>query len=496
MIKYNDDNIYVGQIKELLHSFNLPTCKIKKEDSKFYEGEYYIDTKLGGVYKVDSVDKNLNPTSATLVKDYKFNDEILNVTKNLEIRNNYYDSYTHAYLGNYLRFLRDYLNINLMSMYNCFTNESPTNMNISITDKAHADEEYLVNSNNDDYNIFMIPVKSNTTYTLAFEYGNSFSIFYGFYSYNHYLNLSNSFESDTLTSFNDIHMRKPEIIKSPKLITEEQLKQEENLKLFIILPNSFTDNIVLLEGDYSKNVQFAINSNLTQTLTDEFFEYTQEKFNVVNNLWYFNDENTGVSAVDYPLVKSCNFNTSTNRFDIEFQNLDDSQHAVAYSSKKIDGSNYDYVSRLQLLEFATQTKYLLADRLKEYLSENVITSADDIINNIKRVQVIIASYDPNFKFDVYGVWSDDINKWLYKYISTHGNAGDLTYRDVYYDSLCFIDKDIETILNSFVKEFATFGISEDDYNKLTLEEKNAYTEKKNRYDNALMLLNQLGGIYA
>ena len=49
--------------------------------------------------------------------------------------------------------------------------------------------------------------------------------------------------------------------------------------------------------------------------------------------------------------------------------------------------------RNQLLEFQTHTKYLLADRLQEYLSDNVITHVDEIINNIKRVQILLSGLD-------------------------------------------------------------------------------------------------------
>lgn len=51
-------------------------------------------------------------------------------TKTLEIRNNRYDSYTHYYLGEYLRFLRDYNQLDLMSLYNCFGNERVDNLRV------------------------------------------------------------------------------------------------------------------------------------------------------------------------------------------------------------------------------------------------------------------------------------------------------------------------------------------------------------------------------
>ena len=51
------------------------------------------------------------------VAPYSYNVEIPNFTKNLVINSSYYDEYTHNYLGDYLRFMRDYHGIDLMSMY-------------------------------------------------------------------------------------------------------------------------------------------------------------------------------------------------------------------------------------------------------------------------------------------------------------------------------------------------------------------------------------------
>jgi len=477
MIKFNDNNIYVGHIKELLHSFNLPTCKVKKDDSKFYVGEYYIDRDFEEIRIATSVDGTNKVTGYKKVCDYKYDDEVLNLTKHLEIRNNYYDSYTHEYLGKYLRFIKDYLGLNLMPMYNCFSNQSASNIDIEIY--ADATSNYVVTTNA-DYHIFMIPVRANTDYTLSLEYQNSISMFYGFYSHNKYIQMtdkpstsSDSIEAKTFVTYDaGLTFSKPVLLHSPELTEEEQIKQEDNLKLFIILPTSYTDNIVLLEGDYRKNSDVIVTED-GEYLGNAFFEHIPGGVyvNGDTHTWFFNDIDT--EKADSVLVDSCDYSEVNHQFTVLFSDGDNWVSPVVNAV-----GNYDYLTRLKLLAYQTHEKYLLSDRLREYLSDNVITHIDEIISNIKRVQILIAGYDKDFTFDIYGKWSEDINKWIYKYISTHGHDGDFMYRDIYKDLLCYVDKDVESILQSLKNELD---------NKV---------DKSSREVKALRVLDALGGIYA
>lgn len=151
MYKFNNDNIITGYIKQLLHSFNLPTCKVFDTVDEFLN---YYPPEVG----VMGIVKNYkNNNSYLLYKEgneikreqvYALNHEYLNVTTNLGLFNGIYDSSCHKYLGDFLRFVRDYLNIDLMGMYNCFANE------ILVDDK---------------YKYIIIPMKHNTKYTIAFD---------------------------------------------------------------------------------------------------------------------------------------------------------------------------------------------------------------------------------------------------------------------------------------------------------------------------------------
>ena len=149
MIQFNSNNIIVNYIKQLLQSFNLPQAYISK-DEKYLKNQYYIVNNKICVYNEEEGLKAL--------RDYRFNDFIPNLTRNLKITNNIYDSYTHKYLGDYLRFIRDYKGVNLMQLYNCFSNEYPEYCDIS---------EFNFNTSDKSYTITAIPVRNNQTYTIA-----------------------------------------------------------------------------------------------------------------------------------------------------------------------------------------------------------------------------------------------------------------------------------------------------------------------------------------
>ncbi len=121
MIKFNDNNIITGCIKQILTTFNLPSLRVYTEDSFLYERALYI--KDNYIYKYTQGE--LKPFIP-----FNFNKPILNYTKNLKITNLIYDSHTHEYLGDYLRFLRDYKHLDLMSMYNCFSDNVVHNLNM------------------------------------------------------------------------------------------------------------------------------------------------------------------------------------------------------------------------------------------------------------------------------------------------------------------------------------------------------------------------------
>lgn len=373
MIKFNDENIFVGEIKQLLSCFNLPNFPIYSKDVNYSEGQFYL--KNNTVYVI----KN---GVETKVSNYYFNKELLNLTRNLEIRNLIYDTYTHVYLGEFLRFIRDYLNLDLMSLYNCFTNKTANNININ-------KNNIIFNSNSTDCVIFEVPIKYDKQYTIAIDCStkiellpciltdNSLKIKEEDIYVNNYQTISNSL------------FKKPFIYSSPKkqdLGKVNWYEKERNLKLLLKIPSNCNSSIVILEGDYRLNANIIISTPYKEKITKVIF-----------------DNNKNISKLTLP-------------------------------------------TKSQLLYLNTKTVNLLADKLVAYLLQNVITHIDAVTDNIKYVQhkLIEMEYLDKNKNMYFGVWDDNIRKAIYQ-LAKNTSIKNTKLIDNSFDLLFYVDKDIEKI---------------------------------------------------
>lgn len=339
MIKFNENNILTGYIKQIIESFNLPTCKIYKENSVYVDKELYLKDDYICQYDEETKEfKQLLP--------YLFNKLYKNYTTKAKHTGNTYDSYTHEYLGNYLRFIRDYKHVNLMSMYNCFSNRFS-----SIVDHYN---NFVASDSN--YKIVMLPVKLFQEYTIAIDCNQPYEIMCGFY--NNSLYSMDVTPESSITTLSHIKVKNSQFstpfvydyLKNIGETTrtrrqlEDYVKHENDLKMFIKLPFTNHSSIVVLEGKY-------LNTNDFSFLTDESGSVNFKK--VV------------ASKTIIPFAKCEN--------DIETPFV-------------LDTVEHPLTTKLQLLQFNCETSFPFADKLIAYLVNNVICPLDDIGDNIKRMQ--------------------------------------------------------------------------------------------------------------
>lgn len=325
--EFNSTGIWVNYIKQILYKFNLPSCKIFKSKNElldFYSNSSGIDT-----FAIIKGNENFPPKIVRYVNGnikeicpYQEGGYYRNFTKNLVLLNNQYDSYTHKYFGDYLRFLRDFNNLNLMSMYNCYNNSY----------KEDSTSKYLI-----------VPVKYNQKYTVAFT---SWGVKYVFTNDTSLGNLQTLF----LDSNNPEHLKQskfnnPSMITSPKP-GKKQISSEEYTydwfkedELYLVIKVDIVNKyrLIVLEGDYTRNQ----NSNSVVTINHE------KEIKVATG----EEESITLKPED------------------------------AYNNIDIETLVANNLSLLQYDIFNTETQIPFADRLFEFIMHNVITDRYEVTSS-------------------------------------------------------------------------------------------------------------------
>jgi len=416
MLKFNSNNIVVGEIKEILKSFNLPSYKVlvRNKPVSIFKGFNYIfnDMILVSLVNKDFESFEFNESDFSFRSTYYYNQEILNITHNLAIKNINYDYITHNRLGNYLRFIRDYRGLNLMSMYNCFNGQSANNVDIKF-ETSYVDEEgkktitHIFNTSDNSYKLLTIPVKYNCDYTFFIDCPTELEITACFYLNNNQLNdlvvgssskvLENSLYANTYMKVRGSRFNTPFVYsklknlltkidsvndetKDPFKIKKSFAQKELELTLLLKLPKDNNSSIVVLESDYSDDNEQRyypnglVFSSHTQYITNyEQSSLSFKKYNSYKQLTYLNDNNS----------------------------------------------------------------YPFANRLLEYLADNVITSIDDIELNTKRVESnlikkgVISTYTSSYS------WNNNLRAKIFL------NAQEKGVLNTKFDVLGYVDKDVE-----------------------------------------------------
>lgn len=460
MLKFNNNHIFTGYLKQLLASFNLPKYRVyTKEQQNYFKkygeelnviptivsnnNEYPKDMRYAAYIKDDIIqqyviDSNGVGSWKRTNLHYHDNKEETNYTKKFQIKNNIYDSYTHEYLGQYLRFLRDYYDLNLMPLYNCFSNNLCSNLELNfsvyspsllasrerntLNESGIKEKNVIFSSDDKQSKIYMIPVKLFKKYTIAIDSESPIELCCGFYKsyFNNSIKLKDlpalTYMRLSQTSFNKpfiFEKLTEEWLMTPRanLVNLLELSQyEDDLKLFIKIPQNNKSSITILEGDYTSYNDRLLTSN---------GKILQNK-------------------------------TITN-FEVGRQPEDDLESRV-----------FEPITNLQLLQLNTGISYPFADRLVEYLTGNVIDKLDTIPDNIIRVQKILHNNNSNghgkeFIPIIEGLWDQRTQMYAYDYMTNPANT-QLNINNIH-DIFGYIDKDSETSIHKTINKNVKVSIA-------------------------------------
>lgn len=431
MHTFEENSLVVTYIKELLHDFNLPMMDVYTDESKLYENKVYIKgTKI--VKYIDGTFKTLD--------NYEYNHPMLNRTTNLTINSSNYDIATHRYLGNYLRFIRDYHGLDLMGMYNCFDYTEPAKLVRSI--KISDTKTLQLNSLESNYTYYMVPVKFNKTYTIAIDSPVPYEMMCIIYTNNFmddttkFTDLDNLVKS-TYKSIKGSNYKHPFLYSTVTDLASNLWDKEKHLYLLLRLPAVIDSTITILEGTFDK---FVTVDNVLVS------DYKLGAYVVADNdmyIWGHKLKNV-----------------------VPLKTKDEQDSKATIVTNEHFGIYNNYPTRLSLLELNDKNSYPFADRLVEYLMGGAVSELDTIANNILRVQYALYG-DSKFN-GYYGIWTqettrdlfDKIDNWdktkgniqkTNRIVSTNGNLVSTykktrQFKDNYKDLTYRLDKDVEARL--------------------------------------------------
>lgn len=507
MLTFNNNHIFTGYLKQLLASYPLtkyrvcdqtrPETWIRSMAATTIDSEisgtqlnfpqsdvYYI--REGTVQKYQAVEgdvatwKNISPNrfgnNAIQTDHYQWNEltQDLNHTTTLQSTSLIYDFHTHKYLGNFLRFLRDYHKLNLMPLYNCFTDHLISDAFVQVKNSAG---QLLSTFDAADalYKIYAIPVKLFQKYTVAIQcaanvqccctiynertksISRSYSQSLGGLSWSWGQQVVNTLASLTYTKFTNTRFSQPILYKKLQAETLRRLAitkgldvlpedvrntknweawrvngagnrqlgllagMQDDLCLLLKVPASLKSSITILQGDYTSFSDILL-QNIVEKNPATSASQTNEAAggNQAGGAADSEGGNQANGAVKRKLV------LNQNHMQLNCEGVD-----------KIPA--LPLTTHLQLLSLNTGTSYPFANRLMQYLLGNTITHLQTIGDNIRRVRLAMAWPKlPNKTYS--GLWSQDLQAALYTW-ATHEHGPDARL----HENFGFVDKDVEAL---------------------------------------------------
>lgn len=375
---------------------NLVGWEFTHSTANHYTGDPRIFTPINSIYEND----RFNKPYFKILQPYIKGEYYRGITTNYISESSLYDPKTHYYLGEYLRFIRDFDGINLMQYYNCWDGRYTDRLDI-----VESDGKYYINKLNDNlyngYKTLIVPIKPNMDYTIYIDSSIPYEICSLYYDG---VNVLTPRENSYYTLFNHIKVsyssfNQPFTYRVDKSSTESLGQVNTNytilqnqLVMLIKIPEINTLSIVVLEGNYLGNKSLLLNGT------------------------YLSEYQLGSVIANYKTEQGI-----LNKYFSSTPKL----------LKVVDGGNYAF-----------------DDRLIEYLSLNAITDKDYIADNIKRVQEYISSskclnnngvrYTKNY---IPGIWDINMRAFIYELVTSSTNK----FR-VLENINGYVDKDTESIL--------------------------------------------------
>lgn len=160
-VQFNKSSNTAIYIQNILHQKYIPSCismtpflkenlsslSLSGEDLSYIEGQYF--------YRKGSI-----------TQAWEFGTRVPNLTGNLVSSQNYYSSEVHEQLGRYLRAYRDYYGVDVMGLYNCFSNRLVSRIVLPITPASNDSVKQWQSGVSTDSKTTCFPIQVGSKYKI------------------------------------------------------------------------------------------------------------------------------------------------------------------------------------------------------------------------------------------------------------------------------------------------------------------------------------------
>lgn len=251
------------------------------------------------------------------VSRYKTDSVVPGVSSFYQFNNNEYDYQTHLALGEYLRLLKNIHNIDLMSLYNCFSFKTLPN-----------------DKNSNGMLTYLVPIKLDKKYTLSMSCGSPVRVYPVLVDND--MIMEDTYYLGGETSFSSLTYSSPKLIQFTIKDVESHYSKvhrvEKCLYMAIEVPNSFDGPISVLEGDYTQLSKLNI---IDVNMFDNNTLYDINKLCTYNPI-LLSGQSQKVLPFSPKLLYYLIRNTIDNRDEI-FENIENIQNKIDGDSSDSDG---------------------------------------------------------------------------------------------------------------------------------------------------------------
>lgn len=278
-----------------------------------------------------------------VVSEYYFGERNDKLCTNYISNSEGYDTMTHERLGKYLRSLRDMYDLNLMPLYNCFSN--------NILQAHHIDDDKVVKtSTNYNTKVYKVPIRFNTDYTICMENLGMTTFAPAFIKNNNLMKVNNTrFGNDT-----DVTNKYIKLYQTGVITHRTAMRFKDPIKIrYNNIPHTRTSTYevtsyvkvdFLHNSDYYEVYDSSMNTRSSYYFrnlgTYDKVTITQSDYNANPTLYYYN--NDGIMT---QCSSELSYNSST----------------VYYVFSSSEGFTYLKTSQNQDTEHPTSTLYVGVD---------------------------------------------------------------------------------------------------------------------------------------